>query len=133
MRKMETKLICTVSNPCRLMLKYSILRYRAAKWDGIRYIQVISVNGQQVFKTKSPSDKRAVCWRVSMDCLDQNCGTVSAYRWVDTTIRLDIADPWLGTDSRLDPEHIVNLTTSNGGVGWRIHDINVPEFIFGQP
>lgn len=70
-------------------------------------------------------------WGSAVECAEENCGTIPAHTWIDTTITLDSADPnydqTMGKGQGVSGE----MSTSDGGVTWTVTDIDIPEFTFG--
>jgi hypothetical protein len=95
------------------------------------YTQIVSVNGRQV-STLSTNDGQAMGWGSAVECAEENCGTVAAHKWIDTTITLNSADP--NYDQTMGKAEGVTgeMSTSDGGVTWTITDIDIPEFTFGS-
>ncbi|ODM19701.1 hypothetical protein SI65_04687 [Aspergillus cristatus] len=95
------------------------------------YTQTVSVNGKTV-STLSTSDGKAQGWGSSVECAEDNCGTVGAHSWTDTKIILDTADPdYINTVAK--GEGVTgDMTTSDGGKTWTVTTIKIPQFSFGQ-
>ncbi|OJJ29943.1 hypothetical protein ASPWEDRAFT_165722 [Aspergillus wentii DTO 134E9] len=103
------------------------------KFDGStgNYTQTVLVNGKTV-STLSTSDGKAQGWGSSVECAEDNCGTVGAHSWTNTTIILDTADPnYINTMAK--GEGVTgDMTTSDNGKTWTVSTIKIPEFSFGQ-
>jgi hypothetical protein len=82
--------------------------------------------------TLSTDDGQAMGWGSAVECAAEDCGTVAAHKWIDTTITLDKADP--NYDQTMGKAQGVTgeMSTSDGGVTWTITDIEIPEFTFGS-
>ena len=95
------------------------------------YTQIVSINGQQI-ATLSTSDGQAQGWGSAVECAEDNCGTMAAHKWIDTTLTLDTADP--NYDQTMGKAQGVTgeMSTSDGGVTWTVTDIDIPAFTFGQ-
>ncbi|EYE90491.1 uncharacterized protein EURHEDRAFT_381908 [Aspergillus ruber CBS 135680] len=95
------------------------------------YTQTVSVNGKTV-STLSTSDGKAQGWGSSVECAEDNCGTVGAHSWTDTKIILDTADSnYINTVAK--GEGVTGeMTTSDDGKTWTVSTIEIPEFSFGQ-
>ncbi|KPM36570.1 hypothetical protein AK830_g10002 [Neonectria ditissima] len=97
--------------------------------DSGNYTQIVSVNGQEV-STLSTSDGHAQGFGSSVECAEENCGTVPAHKWLDTKIILDVADPdYINTFGKADGV-TGELTTSDGGLTWTASEMSIPEFTF---
>ncbi|KAF2475497.1 uncharacterized protein BDR25DRAFT_382518 [Lindgomyces ingoldianus] len=94
------------------------------------YTQTVSVNGKQV-ATLSTSDGHAQGWGSAVECAANDCGTVPAHSWINTTIIMDKADPnyikTLGKGQGVTGD----MTTSDGGKTWKVSTIKIPQFTFG--
>ncbi|OMP81759.1 hypothetical protein BK809_0002754 [Diplodia seriata] len=95
------------------------------------YTQIVSVNGQAVAEL-STSDGHAQGWGSSVECAEDNCGTMGAHSWTDTKIILDSADPnYINTMAK--GEGVTGeMSTSDGGKTWTVTTIEIPEFTFGS-
>ncbi|OJJ88704.1 uncharacterized protein ASPGLDRAFT_117473 [Aspergillus glaucus CBS 516.65] len=95
------------------------------------YTQTVSVNGKAV-STLSTSDGKAQGWGSSVECAEDNCGTVGAHSWTNTKIILDTADSnYINTMAK--GEGVTGeMTTSDDGKTWTVTKIEIPEFSFGQ-
>lgn len=71
-------------------------------------------------------------WGSSVECAANDCGTMYAHKWINTTIILDSADA--NYDSTMSKGEGVTgeMSTSDGGKTWKVTDINIPEFTFGN-
>lgn len=109
-----------------------MLRFSADKFDAVSrlHTQSIFIDGFQFFRNFPWTQGISDCWHVGMECLDHNCGTVSAHRWIDTTITLDKADRdfrTVGWGSVTGQKQSLD-----GGITWTIPLIEFPEFTFGH-
>ncbi|KAJ8117432.1 hypothetical protein OPT61_g1368 [Boeremia exigua] len=95
------------------------------------YTQFVSINGQQV-ATLSTNDGHAEGWGSAVECAANDCGTMPAHKWIDTVITLNTADP--NYDQTMGKARGVSgdMSTSDGGITWKVTDINIPAFTFGQ-
>ncbi|KAI1640791.1 hypothetical protein F4809DRAFT_647781 [Biscogniauxia mediterranea] len=95
------------------------------------YTQTVSINGD-VVATLSTSDGYAQGWGSAVECAEENCGTVGAHKWINTTIILDVADPdYINTNAK--GEGVTGeMSTSDGGKTWTVSTIEIPEFTFGS-
>lgn len=95
------------------------------------YTQYVLVNGRQV-STLSTSDGHAMGWGSAVECAEENCGTVAAHKWINTTITLNTADP--NYDQTMGKAQGVTgeMSTSDGGITWKVTDIDIPQFTFGS-
>lgn len=104
---------------------------RTDKFDDAsgNYTQLVSVNGKQVAEL-STSSGHAQGWGSSVECAEENCGTVPAHSWINTKIILDSADP--NYDQTLGKGEGVtgDMTTSDGGITWDVTTIEIPEHSF---
>ncbi|KAJ4355057.1 hypothetical protein N0V95_003275 [Ascochyta clinopodiicola] len=95
------------------------------------YTQYVSINDKQL-PTLSTSDGQAQGWGSAVECAENNCGTMPAHKWINTVITLDSADPnydqTMGKGQGVSGE----MSTDDGGITWKVTDINIPEFTFGQ-
>ncbi|KAF9697483.1 hypothetical protein EKO04_003976 [Ascochyta lentis] len=95
------------------------------------YTQYVSINDKQL-ATLSTSDGHAQGWGSAVECAENNCGTMPAHKWINTVITLDTADPnydqTMGKGEGVSGE----MSTDDGGITWKVTDINIPEFTFGQ-
>lgn len=87
------------------------------------------MNGKQV-STLSTNDGHALGWGSAVECAEENCGTVPAHMWIDTTITLDSKDPKYDQTAGKAQGVTGEMSTSDGGLTWKITDINIPEFTF---
>ncbi|KAK7402697.1 hypothetical protein QQX98_011561 [Neonectria punicea] len=93
------------------------------------YTQIVSVNGQQV-STLSTSDGHAQGFGSSVECAEENCGTVPAHKWLNTKIILDVADPdYINTFGKAEGV-TGDMSTSDGGLTWTFTEMSIPEFTF---
>ena len=95
------------------------------------YTQYVSVNGVQVH-TLSTSDGQAQGWGSAVECAADDCGTVPAHSWINTTITLDTADPNYDQTNAKGEGVTGNMSTSDGGITWTVTTIDIPEFTFGS-
>ncbi|KNG51762.1 hypothetical protein DDE82_008453 [Stemphylium lycopersici] len=95
------------------------------------YTQIVSINGRQV-STLSTDDGHAQGWGSSVECAEENCGTVGAHKWINTTITLDSADPNYDQTMGKGQGVTGEMSTEDGGVTWVVTEIEIPEFTFGQ-
>ncbi|KAI9034938.1 uncharacterized protein KD926_005001 [Aspergillus affinis] len=95
------------------------------------YTQTVQLNGKTV-STLSTSDEHAQGWGSSVECGEDNCGTIGAHKWTDTKIILDSADAnYINTVGK--GEGVTGeMSTSDNGKTWTVTTINIPEFTFGQ-
>ncbi|KAF2131804.1 hypothetical protein P153DRAFT_395105 [Dothidotthia symphoricarpi CBS 119687] len=95
------------------------------------YTQYVLVNNKQV-ATLSTSDGHAMGWGSAVECAADDCGTMLAHKWINTTIILNTADPnyvqTMGKGEGVTGE----MSTSDGGITWKVTDINIPQFSFGS-
>ena len=82
--------------------------------------------------TLSTDDDQALGWGSAVECAAEDCGTVPAHKWIDTTITLDKADPNFARTMGKSPGVTGEMSTSDGGKTWTITDIEIPEFTFGS-
>ncbi|KAJ4314238.1 hypothetical protein N0V94_006546 [Neodidymelliopsis sp. IMI 364377] len=95
------------------------------------YTQYVSINGNQI-ATLSTNDGQAQGWGSSVECAEDNCGTMPAHKWIDTVITLDTADPNYDQTMGKGDGVTGDMSTDDGGITWKVTDINIPEFTFGQ-
>lgn len=55
-----------------------------------------------------------------------------AHKWIDTVITLDTADPKYDQTMGKGEGVTGEMSTDDGGITWKVTDINIPEFTFGQ-
>ncbi|KAI8930796.1 hypothetical protein NX059_011819 [Plenodomus lindquistii] len=95
------------------------------------YTQRVSVNGRQTAML-STKDGHAMGWGSALECAAEDCGTVPAHKWVDTVIKLNTADPnYIRTMGKANGV-TGKMSTRDGGVTWKVTDINIPAFTFGK-
>ncbi|KAJ5098683.1 hypothetical protein N7532_005684 [Penicillium argentinense] len=93
------------------------------------YTQTVLVNNHTV-STLSTSDGHAQGWGSSVECAEENCGTVAAHSWINTKIVLDTADPdYINTVTKGDGV-TGDMKTSDGGKTWTVSRIDIPEYSF---
>lgn len=95
------------------------------------YTQYVSINDKQV-ATLSTSDGHAQGWGSAVECAENNCGTMPAHKWIDTVITLDSADPKYDQTMGKGAGVTGEMSTDDGGITWKVTDIDIPEFTFGQ-
>lgn len=95
------------------------------------YTQTVSINGE-VVSTLSTSSGRAQGWGSSVECAEENCGTMPAHKWTDAKIILDAADASYDQTLALGEGVTGSMTTSDGGKTWEIGTFEIPEFTFGS-
>ncbi|KAJ4405893.1 hypothetical protein N0V91_005002 [Didymella pomorum] len=95
------------------------------------YTQYVSINDKRV-ATLSSSDGHAQGWGSAVECAENNCGTMPAHKWIDTVITLDTADPNYDQTMGKGEGVTGEMSTDDGGMTWKVTDINIPEFTFGQ-
>ncbi|KZM24084.1 uncharacterized protein EKO05_0010265 [Ascochyta rabiei] len=95
------------------------------------YTQYVFINNKKL-PTLSTSDGHAQGWGSAVECPENDCGTMPAHKWINTVITLDSADP--NYDQTLSKGQGVSgdMSTNDGGVTWKVTDINIPKFTFGQ-
>jgi hypothetical protein len=62
-----------------------------------------------------------------MECQQENCGTVPAHHWLNTTLIMNTPDPNYGKTVRLN-KVTGSLVTSNGGKTWTAADILIQQY-----
>ncbi|KAF1931109.1 uncharacterized protein M421DRAFT_339805 [Didymella exigua CBS 183.55] len=95
------------------------------------YTQYVSINDKQV-ATLSTSDGHAAGWGSAVECAEDNCGTMPAHKWINTVITLDTADPNYDQTMGKGEGVTGEMSTDDGGITWKVTDINIPEYTFGQ-
>ncbi|GAB1200497.1 hypothetical protein APSETT444_009870 [Aspergillus pseudonomiae] len=96
------------------------------------YTQTLQINGKTV-STLSTSDGQAQGWGSSVECAENNCGTVGAHSWTDTKIILDVADAnYINTLGKGEGVTGGDMTTSDGGKTWTISTFGIPEHTFSD-
>lgn len=95
------------------------------------YTQTVSINGE-VVSTLSTSSGKAQGWGSSVECAEENCGTMPAHKWTDAKIILDAADASYDKTLGLGEGVTGSMTTSDGGKTWEIGTFEIPEFTFGS-
>ncbi|KAJ5397403.1 hypothetical protein N7509_005516 [Penicillium cosmopolitanum] len=93
------------------------------------YTQTAQINNRTV-STLSTSSGHAQGWGSSVECAEENCGTVGAHSWINTKIILDTADPdYINTMGK--GEGVTgDMKTSDGGKTWTVSRIDIPEYSF---
>ncbi|KAH7128104.1 hypothetical protein B0J11DRAFT_566788 [Dendryphion nanum] len=94
------------------------------------YTQTVSLNGQQKH-TLSTKDGHAMGWGSAVECAENNCGTVPAHSWVNTTITLNTPDPNYIRTMGKGQGVTGDMSTSDGGKTWKVSTIKIPQFTFG--
>lgn len=89
------------------------------------------MDGKQV-STLSTSDGQAQGWGSAVECAEENCGTVPAHSWINTTIILDVADPDYSQTMAKGEGVTGDMSTSDGGKTWTVNTIQIPQFTFGS-
>lgn len=95
------------------------------------YTQYVSINNKQI-ATLSTSDGHAEGWGSAVECAADDCGTMPAHKWINTVITLNTADPHYDQTMGKAPGVTGTMSTADGGKTWKVTDINIPEFTFGQ-
>lgn len=95
------------------------------------YTQTVKVDGKTV-STLSTSSGHAQGWGSSVECAEENCGTVGAHSWINTKIILDSADPdYINTMGK--GEGVTgDMKTSDSGKTWTVEKIEIPEYSFSS-
>ncbi|CAI7634607.1 hypothetical protein N7533_004704 [Penicillium manginii] len=93
------------------------------------YTQIAQINNKTV-STISTSSGHAQGWGSSVECAEENCGTVGAHSWINTKIILDVADPdYINTMGK--GEGVTgDMKTTDGGKTWTVSRIDIPEYTF---
>ncbi|KAJ5166276.1 uncharacterized protein N7482_005057 [Penicillium canariense] len=95
------------------------------------YTQRVYVNNKFV-STLSTSDGQAQGWGSAVECAENDCGTIPAHTWINTTIIMDTEDPnyinTMGKSEGVTGE----MSTSDNGKTWTVSTISIPEFTFGS-
>lgn len=87
------------------------------------YDQTVSLNGAVVSKLSTASGN-AEGWGTAVECQSAACGAVPAHKYINTTIKMNVADPTydqtLGTTGATG-----DMVTADGGLTWTIATIAI--------
>jgi hypothetical protein len=92
------------------------------------YDQTVSLNGT-VVSFLSTASGHAQGWGTAIECQEEACGTVPAHEYVDTTIKMSVADAsyssTVGTTGASG-----DVVTSDDGLTWTVSTMKIDSFTY---